>query len=55
MKFYKILNKEEKHYRMQYKFGLNVDVLSFKPKGDCAPGGIYFSREDILAFLDYGC
>ena len=55
MKYYKITNKDEKHNGMQYKTGLNVDILPFNPKGNCEPGGIYFSREDILAFLDYGC
>jgi hypothetical protein len=54
VKYYKITNSEEKHNDMQYKTGLNVDILPFNPSGNCAPGGIYFSREDILAFLDYG-
>ena len=54
MNFYKITNEEEKHNGLQYKTGLNVDVLPWNPSGDCAPGGIYFSREDILAFLGYG-
>jgi len=39
---------------MVYKEGLNTDPLPFNPKGDCEPGGIYFSREDILAFMEYG-
>jgi hypothetical protein len=39
---------------MNYKTGLNIDVLPFCPYGDCTPGGIYFSREDILSFLEYG-
>jgi len=55
MKFYKITNKEEKHYEMQYKTGLNTDIIKFNPSGDCETGGIYFSREHILAFLEYGC
>ena len=54
MNYYKITNEEEKHNNMQYKDGLNVDILPFNPKGDCESGGIYFSREDILAFLEYG-
>ncbi len=53
MNFYKITNEEEKHRGMKYKTGLNVDILPFNPSGDCESGGIYFSREDILAFLDY--
>ena len=52
--FYKILNEEETHHGLKYHDGLNVDPLPFNPSGDCKPGGIYFTREDILAFLDYG-
>ena len=55
MKYYKILNKEEKHNGMQYKTGLNKDTMPFKPFGSCESGGMYFSSEDILAFLSYGC
>ena len=54
MKYYKITNATEKHNGMKYKTGLNVDVLPYNPNGDCATGGIYFSREDILFFLSYG-
>jgi len=54
MKFYKITNKSECHNGMKYQTGLNIDILPFNPSGDCEPGGIYFSREDILAFLNYG-
>jgi len=53
MKYYKIVNPEG-HHGMTYKEGLNTDVLSFRPSGDCEPGGIYFSREDILEFISYG-
>jgi len=55
MKYYKILNKDENHHNLQYKTGLNVDPIPFNPRGNCKPGGIYFSREDILAYLGYGC
>jgi len=54
MSYYKILNKEECHNGLQYKTGLNIDPLRFNPYGECEPGGIYFSREDILAFLFHG-
>ena len=54
MDYYKILNKEECHHGLQYKTGLNIDPKKFRPSGDCKPGGIYFSKEDIFAFLDYG-
>jgi len=53
MKYYKIVNPKG-HRDMVYKEGLNTDVIPFFPHGDCVSGGIYFSREDILAFLDYG-
>jgi hypothetical protein len=54
MDFYKILNIDEKHHNFQYKYGLNIDTVPFNPHGSCIAGGIYFAREDILAFLDYG-
>jgi len=55
MKFYKILNEEEKHYGMQYKDGLNTDVLTFNPSGSCEPGGIYFTdAEHVFEFCSYG-
>jgi len=54
MNFYKITNKEENHNSLQYKTGLNIDPLPWNPNGDCEPGGIYFSREDILAFVEHG-
>ena len=54
MNFYKITNEEEFHNGIRYKTGLNVDVLPFNPLGDCESGGIYFAREDILAFGSYG-
>lgn len=54
MNYYKITNKEESHRGMQYQDGLNTDIWPFNPAGSCESGGIYFSREDILAFLDYG-
>ena len=54
MNFYKITNEKENHNGLQYHDGLNVDILPFNPHGDCAKGGIYFAREDILAFLNFG-
>ena len=55
MKYYKILDKEENHHGLQYKTGLNIDPIPFNPSGNCLKGGIYFSREHILCFLNYGC
>jgi len=54
MDYYKILHKDEIHRDLHYTTGLNIDNIEFKPFGNCLSGGIYFSREDILAFLDYG-
>ena len=54
MNYYKILNESETHHKLKYHTGLNEDSLKFNPKGSCESGGIYFSREDILAFLSYG-
>jgi ankyrin repeat protein len=53
MKYYKIVNPNG-HKGLIYKEGVNVDPLPYNPNGDCESGGIYFSREDILAYLDYG-
>ena len=53
MKFYKIVNPQG-HHGFVYHEGRNVDPRPFDPSGDCKSGGIYFSREDILAFLGYG-
>ncbi len=54
MNFYKILHESECHNGLQYETGLNVDPLPFAEGGSCVPGGIYFAREDILAFLSVG-
>jgi len=54
MNFYKITNQEETHNGLRYHDGLNVDPIPFSPDGDCVPGGIYFAREDILAFIQIG-
>jgi len=53
MKYYKVINPAG-HYGLIYKEGLNVDPKPFNPTGSCQPGGIYFAREDILTFLNYG-
>jgi len=53
--YFKILRENLKHYDMQYKEGLNVDVLPFNPKPECGEGGLYFTDEQyILDFVDYG-
>ena len=53
MKYYKIVNPKG-HNGLVYKEGINEDTLPFNPSGDCEPGGIYFAKEDILAFMNYG-
>jgi hypothetical protein len=53
-KYYKITNKIETHNDLQYHDGLNIDIIQFKPYGDCEAGGIYFASKDIMAFLEYG-
>ena len=54
MKYYKIVDTVNGHHDLFYKEGYNEDPNEFNPSGDCTPGGIYFSREDIFAFLHYG-
>jgi hypothetical protein len=54
MRYWKITNKEERHHYLQYKDGLNVDIVPFNPIGSCEPGGIYFASKDIFRFIDYG-
>lgn len=53
MKNYKIVNPDG-HNGLVYKEGVNTDPLPWNPKGTCEYGGIYFAREDILAFIGYG-
>jgi len=53
MKYYKIVNPDG-HHGLIYKEGLNTDINTFNPTGTCESGGIYFAREDILAFINYG-
>ena len=42
------------HNGFKYQEGLNIDTIPFDPTGTCRPGGLYYSSEDIFAFLDYG-
>ena len=55
MKFYKILDESENHNGLQFRDGRVDDTRSFKKRGSCVPGGIYFAPvTSILAFVDYG-
>lgn len=49
MKYYKLLNREEKHNNVIFKTGLNVDILPLKTSSE--PGGISFLSEiELLRF-----
>jgi len=48
------MNKDENHNGFQYQTGLNIDTESFNPSGYCTSGGLYFVKEDVLAFLPKG-
>lgn len=55
--YYKVINKELKHYGLKYKKGLVIDSIPFNddPKASCVPGGIYFTdMEYITNFFHYG-
>jgi len=41
--FFRWMNREKNHRGFQYKEGLNVDTLKFKPSGSCKRGGLYFA------------
>ena len=43
--FYKLTNRPELHFELQYNDGLNKDPKPFNPTGTCQPGGIYFTNE----------
>ena len=43
--FYKLTNDTENHHGLQYKDGLNEDIIPFSSKGECTSGGIYFTDE----------
>ena len=54
--YYKVLNEKFNHYGFQYTLGLNVDVIDFNPRGDCEPGGFYYTDADhLVEFLYLGC
>lgn len=42
--FIKLTNETENHNTFQFHDGLNVDIIEFNPKGECNPGGIYFTE-----------
>jgi hypothetical protein len=48
--WYKLLYTNRRHYDVTYEEGLNVDPLPFYPKGECQPGGLYFTHFDYVAY-----
>ncbi len=48
MKYYRLTNEIELHRGMQYKTGINTDILPFNPSGECSAGGLYFLSEAQL-------
>ena len=56
--YYKVLNKNEQHYGLKYKIGMNIDILPFddNPRHCCCKGRIYFTTlENLPLFFGYGC
>lgn len=49
--FVKLTTQNEIHNGFQYKTGLNVDHIPFRPYGECCEGGLYFC--DISKFISY--
>ena len=41
-RYYKLTNMDEIHGCMHYVNGLNIDMMEFKPTGECSDGGLYF-------------
>ena len=53
MQYYKFVHPEG-NYGVIYHNGINVDPKPFKPEGNCKKGGLYFAKEDILAYCYIG-
>ena len=54
-KFYKLTNELELHNGFQYVDGLNVDIITFNPSGQCSSGGLYFTELNKIAkWISYG-
>ena len=47
--FYKLTNRDEYHNGLQFKTGLNADIITFNPKGRCEKGGLYFTEYKKIA------
>jgi len=53
--FYRLTNEEENHFGMQYKTGINTDILPFSPTGESSPGGMYFVHISKLHMYPSHC
>jgi hypothetical protein len=52
--FIKLTNISEIHNGFQFKTGLNIDTVPFKPSGSCKAGGIYFcDRNEFFQWHTY--
>lgn len=55
--YYKIMTKDQCHRGFQFKDGLNIlpDNEVFAEKGDCVPGGFYFTNtQNIWQYIEIG-
>jgi hypothetical protein len=55
--YLKVIHESKIHYDMEYKLGINEDVLPFNdnPNKSCVEGGLYFTTLEYLPyFCDYG-
>jgi len=53
--FVKLTNRTETHNKFQFVDGLNVDTIQFNPRGNCEPGGIYFTDIRFMRkWIKYG-
>lgn len=53
-RFYKLTNEQEIHNNLEYKTGVNIDILPFNPSKSCRPGGMYFfSEPNLFRFMRY--
>ena len=54
--FLKFTNKTENHNGFQWRTGMNKDILPFRPKEECGPGGLFFCGiEQVGTWADAGC
>ena len=49
----KFMNDNDKHYDLQYKDGINHDILPFNSSGTCSKGGIYITTVEYWSSYIY--